>query len=187
MKKLTFLAATLFVIFYSACKTGSTDSNTSSSTVSGNQEVLADQIECDVKTIKPDDWADEDWNDAVKNIDRKKIFTSVVEAVLSGKQKAYNYVSNEEYTIDQLKKMMSGVDTVYKENPSTGEMTPEARKWEVGPDQITFLKVREKWLFDAEAFKLTTVPVQMIICKNVYGADSTLKGQTALFYVKLNN
>ena len=173
MKKI-ILAATV------AFATGLSPSCTQESSTSGHEEVpapsssnyelWAEQVESTTDVVKPDGWSEQDWNSVTKNIDREKIFISITQAALSGKQQAYNYITDSALTVEQVKSSL-----VLSETSN------------VGAKDISHIRVKEKLYFDAENFKLLKQPTALSLFVNSYAEDGSIRGYKPLFYVKLKN
>lgn len=185
MKNLILSISILSIValMFSSCKR---DSDPSGQGVSGTKELWAEQIESVANTKKPEGWSDADWNAVTKNVNYKDIFNTLTSAVLEGKQQAYNYITDTALTIDQVKSMMSKTDTNYVED-KLGIMTAKPVIVTLAAEDISVIRVREKWYFDKEKFKLETQSSAMALFVNSYAEDGSLRGIKPLFYVKLNN
>ena len=163
-----FIAFAFIAFTYISCdqenKSASTSSAPSTTTTvnTNGLEVWAEQIESNINLTVPDDWAPEDWH-AIFKPDRKKIYQDISEAVLSGKQKAYNFFTDSVYSIEQIKTIINI------------------------PDTISLIRIREKVYFDKENFKLQRVPNTLALYVSHHSDDGTFVGYKPLFYVKLNN
>ena len=165
----------------------SVDSAVSGNENSSGKDLWAEQVESSTNLTVPDDWAPEDWNTVFKKIDRKSIYADIIDAVLSGKQPAYNFFSNSAYSVEEVKSLLHKTDSVYEENPATHKAERKIKKTDIGPENISLFRVREKVFFDKEKFKLIRVPSVLILYTNYYTDDGTFRGFKPLFYVKLNN
>jgi hypothetical protein len=198
MKKKLIAIATITVVFsMSSCKqenipkeenttkqentAGTVEENKTNTTTtsSGNKELWAEQVESSIALTVPDDWAPEDWNTIFKKVDRKAIYNDVIDAVLNGKQKAYNFFNDSAYTVDQVKSILN--------KPERQKNQDKIVENKTGPDNISVMRVREKVYFDKEKFKLGTIPTALILYINHYSEDGSFVGYKPLFYVKLNN
>jgi hypothetical protein len=130
-------------------------------------DVWAEQVESNTELIKPEGWTEEDWSARFKSLDKKIMLNTILDAVRSGKQKAYDFFTEAEYRI-------TAVDSLLKE-------------LNVTPESISLIKVREKLFFDKDKFSLHKQATRMTLCIHKFRADSTVMGDQPLFYVKLNN
>src|SRR5687768_1453702 len=71
--------------------------------------------------IKPADFDSSDWRYHAKFVDNKKIVRTILDAVMSGKRKAYAEILDEksEISIEDIKAMMNKTDTVMKDDPNS--------------------------------------------------------------------
>jgi hypothetical protein len=128
------------------------------------KELWADQVESSTNLSLPEDWTKEDFNSIYKNINRSTIYNDIIDAVLSGKQKAYNFFNDSAYSIEQVKAILG------KPNRTAND--------------LSLFRVREKVYFDKENFKLERVPNSLILYVN-HVADGAFHGYEPLFYVKI--
>ena len=172
MRKTHFLFTVIAAlsILYSCKHEDRSPTDQTNSNDSANKELWAEQLESAANITKPEGWSDQDWNSVTKNVDREKIFNTIVESVLSGKQQAYDYITDSAITVEQVKSMLLA-DA--KTNITAGD--------------ISLIKVREKWYFDKEKFKLEKQANALSLFVNSYAGDGSVRGYKALFYVKLNN
>ena len=184
---LSIFIAALHLMFSSCKQNDSSVNEHTSADVSGTMELWAEQIESTANTKKPEGWSDADWNSVTKNVDYKKIFNTITESVLDGKQRAYNYISDSVYTLDEIKSMITRSDTIYVEDPKTGKFKETVTMVSLKAEDISVIRVREKWNFDKEKFKLEKQATAMALFVNSYADDGSVRGYSPLFYVKLNN
>ena len=175
MKKIfVFIAITSLL---HSCKQENGNSNTDKG------ELWAEQVESATSLIKPEGWTDEDWKSVAKGINRDKICNTIVESVLSGKQQAYDYITDAPIPTEQVYWLINKVDSAQQEDPATHKMKTWAVKTTVNP---TTVKCREKWYFDKEKFTMKSEISTIALFTNVYSEEGDLRGVKALFYVKLN-
>jgi hypothetical protein len=150
--------------------------NKSRNNGSENNLVWAELVESKTVLIKPEGWDDEYWNSVNKNVDRQKIFETIVDAVLSGKQKAYNIITDEVLTVEQAKEML---DNIQLDN--MGEMTSQ----KITPQDLSTIRMREKWTFDEREFKMYKVVTRIDLLLKKLDQTGVHIGDKALFYVNL--
>lgn len=161
MKQLFFSISSISLIWLlAACNQGS---KTNPSFDPANGEIWAEQVESNTSIMKPDSWADEDWKKVNKNVDKEKIFNSIVDEVISGKQKAYDFFTDSAYTVDEVK----------------------ARLENIKASSISAIRTREAWDFDKEKFMLNKQVKSICFFVPKIGEDGEYMGDKALFYVKL--
>ncbi|RKX19589.1 MAG: hypothetical protein DRP35_07465 [Candidatus Zixiibacteriota bacterium] len=89
--------------------------------------------------------------------DKEKFISQLVDSVLSGKVKAYDYFDNSEMTISQIRQQMGlNVDTTFIEDPETGEMQKKVITTEFNPDDVRELYVYERWFYSPEKVRFKT-------------------------------
>ena len=190
MKKLFFLKffiLTGFLYLVISCsneKRQSEETGVSSADTAG-KELWAERIESSASLTIPEGWTEEDWKSVTEGIDQEKIFNTVFESVLSGKQQAYDYISDSPITADQVKKMMITTGNRLISGPDSTQVSEEYADTITAKDLST-VKCREKWYFDKEKFALKSEISSIALFTNVYSETGDLKGIKALFYVKLN-
>ncbi len=162
MKKIFFSISGISLIWlFSACN----NENKANSSDSTKAEIWVEQVESNTSIMKPDSWADEDWKKVNKNVNKEKIFNTIVDAVMSGKQKAYDFFTDSVYTVDEVKARLS---TINAEN-------------------ISAIRTREIWNFDKETFTLKKQVKSICLFVPKISEEDEYIGDKALFYVKLNN
>jgi hypothetical protein len=182
------IAVSVFCLFPS-CNGERTDKKDSkkNSSDSAGLELWAEQIESSASLVKPEGWSDEDWHQMAKGVDQEKIFNTVVEAVLNGKAKAYDYISDSEITTDQVKSMLHYIDTLYVENiDHPGEMLVKSEKHDLKSSDISMIRFKEKWHFDKENLKFETKVNSIALFTTSYSETGEVRGNKALFYINLN-
>ncbi len=163
MKQLFFFISSISLIWLlSACNH---ENNTSPSSGSATTDAWAEQVESNTALMKPDSWADEDWKKVNKNVAKEKIFSTIINAVTSGKQKAYDFFTDSAYTVDEVK----------------------ARLENIKAENISAIRTRETWNFDNEKFRLEKQVKSICLFIPKISEEGEYIGDKALFYVKLNN
>lgn len=170
------------ILIYSALAltmlSGITSCSNDTETIDPNNDVWAELVESKTVLLKPEGWDDEYWNSVNKNVNRQQIFTTIVNEVLSGKQKAYNILTDELLTVEQVKEMLDNVQM-----NDAGEMASE----KVKPEDLSTIRMREKWVFDKTNFKLHKHVTRIDLLLKKLDLDGTYLGDKALFYVKLED
>ncbi|MBA3706967.1 MAG: hypothetical protein H0W84_14020 [Bacteroidetes bacterium] len=161
MKKIFFLSLSLAGILFS-CKPENKTGDDKIIT-SENQDIWAEQIEANTSLVKPDGWADEDWQAVNKNVDQQKIFNTIADAVISGEQTAYDFFTDSTYTLEEAKARLENIKS------------------------ISSVRTRETWNFDKKKFKLEKKVTRICLFIPKLNEAGEYLGDKALFYVKSNN
>jgi len=83
--------------------------------------------------------------------DKVKFISQLVDSVLAGKIKAYDYFDNSVMTIDQIKEQLGiQVDTVFFEDIDSGKMQHKIVVSEFNPDNVRELYVYERWFYSPD-------------------------------------
>ncbi len=81
--------------------------------------------------------------------DKIKFVSQLVDSVLAGKIKVYDYLDNTEMTKDDIMSQIGMVnDTVWVENPETGELQQKIIENKFNPDDVRELYVYERWFYN---------------------------------------
>lgn len=185
LNKLSF--GICLIAFLSACDNQKADSETTISTIdTSGKELWAERIESSLSLTRPEGWTQEDWKSVAQGIEQEKIFNTILESVMSGQQQAYDYISDTPITIDQVKGIITRVDSSWVDD-GNGNFKAEVSKITTTAKDISTVKCREQWYFDKEKFSLQSKISSIALFTNVYNETGDLMGIKALFYVKLNN
>jgi Gliding motility associated protein GldN len=169
MKNKTFFILGFASLAFSSCKH---DNGTSA-----NGTVWAELVESKTVLLKPECWDDEYWNSVNKHVERQKIFNTIVDAVLNGKQKAFNILTDQELTVDEVKDILKNVQL----NASGEE---ESQK--ITPEDLSMIRMREEWRFDEKEFRLEKHVSRIDLLLKKMDETGVYIGDKALFYVNLN-
>jgi hypothetical protein len=140
------------------------------------KQVWAGLVESKTILIKPESWEDEYWNSVNKNMDSHEIFNTLVDAVLSGKKEAYNLFTDSVLTIDEVKAMVDQNGAVNTEETETKKITA---------DDLSMIRMREKWVFDKAKFKLEKQVTRIDLLFKKLDENGHYIGDKPLFYVYL--
>lgn len=184
MKKIFLSVNVIFMLLLCfSCKHENNDKNSQDS-VKG--ELWAEQVESSASLTKPEGWSDEDWKTVAKGIDQEKIFNTVVESVLNGKQQAFDYITDSPISSDKVKSILTTTDTSLIDH-GDGTIEQKATTTTINAKDISTVKFREKWYFDKEKFMLQSQITSIALFTNAYSEAGEIRGIKALFYVKLNS
>lgn len=181
MKKSFFVFALMSnLVLLNSCSTDNktnTESGTNNSTEStSNSNVWAELVESKTIFVKPEGWDDEYWNSVNKNLNKDVLFNTIVEAVLSGERKAYDIFTDSLLTVDEIKELVK-----INANDSINQYN-EAK---VGPSDLSLLRMREKWTFDKEKFRLEKKVSRIDLVYKKLNLSGEYVGDKPLFYVNL--
>lgn len=138
---------------------------------SAKNEVWAEQIQSTSAMIQPFDYDDAYWKSLNKNVNRTQIFNTIVDAVLSGKLQAYDIVTNAPLSISKVKSALVRLGD-----------TPKL----VTKNDISKIRMNEKWVFDKKTFKLTKHITRIdLLITQMDDAGEITGNDKPLFYVKL--
>lgn len=179
LKKLFFsLFAISFLCLLTCCnQENNTTENKIVASNDSTKEVWVELVESRTPLIMPEGWDEEYWNSVNKKVDKQKIFNAIVDAVVSGKKQAYNLGTDSALTIDEVK-MMLGSDAGNAGN---------SKLEKINADDLSMIRMREKWIFDKEKFTLEKKITRIdLTCKKMSEDGTTYVGDKALFYVYLD-
>jgi len=131
----------------------------------------AELVESKTVMIKPESWEDDYWNSVNKNMDKNKLFNTIVDAVLSGKKQAYDLFTDSLLTIDQVKEKLI-------DNSNAGK--------KIDAEDLSMIRMREKWVFDNAKFKLEKEVTRIDLLLKKLDETGQYIGDKPLFYVNLN-
>jgi hypothetical protein len=180
MKKTTFSLFAVSIIWLTSCSNqgnNRAEKKAAASQDSTNKEVWAELVESKTVLIKPDGFQDDYWNSVNKKMDRHELFNTIVEAVLNGKQKAYSILTDSALTLDEVKAV---VDLNGAKSEGNGEK-------KINSDDLSAIRMREKWVFDKEKFQLEKHVTRIDLLYKKVDENGEYLGDKALFYVNLNN
>ena len=179
MKKIFFYFFPISLVFLmtQCTQESKTIENKTTASTDSTKDVWAELVESKTILVKPESWEDEYWNSVNKNMDNKTIFNTLVDAVLSGKVQAYNLFTDSLFTIDEVKAMVD----VNNGNAENAEIKT------INADDLSMIRMREKWIFDKEKFKLEKQVTRIDLLFKKLDETGQYIGDKPLFYVYLNN
>lgn len=145
------------------------------STAKGEEWV--ELVESKTILVKPEGWDDDYWNEVNKNVQSIKIFNTLVNAVMEGKLKAYNILTDEPLSIEDVKNAI--------ENAQLNE-NGEYQSHEVTYYDLSTIRTREQWFFDEKEFQLEKKVSRIDLLIKKLNFEGEYIGDKALFYVHLN-
>ncbi len=128
---------------------------------SNNLELWADTIIYDVLIVNPD--STDDWQEQkLKYLNQKKLVDDLFESIYSGQKKAYNYYTNSEYSIQDIK-----------------EFEKDYSRGDIGKIQFS-----ESWLYDKKSGKYIKQVYSILVAYTLYDSSNNIRGYKAGFYIK---
>jgi len=174
MKFKCFLFLTVYIIFFSACKQEPTENNTAepdnTTNINPNDFIqnqsafkVADSIMyiANVKNPDPEAYYMNDW---LGGTNTKLLADKIFDAVYNKRLKAYNYITGEEMTIEEIK-----------------NLEKEFNRKNIG--QILFT---EDWYFDDKELKMYKQVNSIMLAYFRYDDDGNLLGNKSGIRVYLN-
>ncbi len=154
---------------------------------SNTKIVWAENVQTVVPLEKDPLWTDEEWT-AVYKYDKEKIFTSITNAVLAGKLKAYADYPGTPYSVKEFSNILVQFDTTTVADPNNPEnITISPLKREVKSSDIVQMKFNEKIELDTVSFMLSNKVSYITFLSRKYNDVGELLGLKKLFDVKLND
>lgn len=169
MKKLSLGIMACSISFLTCCKQDSTED---SADMQGKEQ-WAELVETKTIFVKPEGWEDSYWESVNKKVELNKLFNTVVDAVLSGKVKAYDIFTDSLLTVERVKEMVI-------------LPTEASNDSKVNAEDISLIRMREKWVFDKERFHLEKQVSRLDLIYKYLDEAGEYIGDKALFYVNLN-
>lgn len=134
----------------------------------------------DIEKTFFDDPEDEDFSEF------SELFREVVQGVYDGDLQAYEYWAGDPISADSAHNMFIHVDTLYIENPETQKFDMRVVKTDYSED-ILSIKIKEKWYFDKENWKIEKDVVAIAPRVPVYNPQTgELRGYSPLFWIFLD-
>lgn len=179
-KSVLILIITGFVCFYISCKPeNNTEKNNSlPATDSTQKELWAEEVESKTILVKPEGWEEEYWKSINKNMNSELLFNTIVDAVLSGKKKAYDLLTDSVLSVDEVK-------TIVAAKHDKTAVEPGIEPKVTAPD-LSMIRMREKWFFDTEKFRLEKKVTRIDLTYKKLDESGAYIGDKPLFYVYLD-
>lgn len=169
MKKLSLGIMVCSISFLISCKQDTADD---SADMQGKEQ-WAELVETKTIFVQPEGWEDSYWESINKKVELGKLFNTVVDAVVGGKVKAYDIFTDSLLTVERVKEMV----VLPTENNNASKVNAE---------DISLIRMREKWVFDKERFRLEKKVTRLDLIYKYLDESGEYIGDKALFYVNLN-
>lgn len=183
--------AAIFMVAACGNETKPTDATTepTAAATTADGELWGEHVRSQAEIIKPEDWDSSDWARVNKFVDQQKIASTIMDAVMSGKQKAFDpFDENVEISVETLNSKMHQKDTLLIEDPAKpGVFEQKIVEREFSNESITNIRFIEDWYFDKVKFKLTKKVTGIVLGQSVLNDDGSFKGLKPIILVKLNN
>jgi hypothetical protein len=155
----------LFIIILSAI--GCNNKPATNSTASGftTNELIADTIFYPVR-IKNIDTTDV-WADSrLKKLNSNRLVDDIFKSVYEGKSTAYNYLTDQPLTVEEVKNIES--------------------KEDFSRDKVVELEFREKWWYSPDRSVFKKEVLSILVAYAVYDEFGDFSRMKAAFYIKIN-
>ncbi len=177
-----YTTTSLLIAFAAVCTLACCKPETKSDAASSSDEQIdttkkelwAGLVESNTSLVMPEGWDEEYWKSVNKNTNINKLFNTVVDAVLSGKKQAYDIFTDSVLTVQQVAAMVG-------RSGNAAEGVSE----KVGADDLSLIRMREKWVFDKEKFKLEKQVTRIDLVYKKLDESGEIIGNKPLFYVNL--
>lgn len=118
--------------------------------------------------------------------DISNLMVELLNDVLAGKLQAYDPLTEEPITLEEVRGKLFHTDTVFYEDPASGEMKAEAVTRDYG-SRFYSVKFREQWRYDPDGTVIDRKVIAMAPRIPVYSSmGGELRGHTSLFWVKVD-
>ena len=179
MKKITILLLST-VMF--ACN------NQKNEETKNNSLLWAENVEALVPMVQDSAWTKENWDEVYK-YDKPLIFSSITNAVLTGKLKAYSSYPDGELSVNDFKDILAKWDSTHMtqdpNNPGTMFVSPLLIK--TTPADIVQIRFNEKIELDTVNYTINKkVSFVTFVGPHIDNATGEVDGLKKLFDVKLN-
>ena len=155
---------------------------------SENKITLTERIQYPVFIKSPYDEDTDWWCENMEGPKREQFINIIVDAALSGKVKAYDYINNTPLTKSEVEVIFNRYDTVLYTRPvapfdevDTVINTKLDRK---DIHRVTFL---EEWYFDEKNFIIEKKVVGVAPALTLYADSGEIKGYKPLFWVYMDD
>lgn len=144
---------------------------------------VTQRILYDVAIINKDqdfDW----WVQNIEGAKREELISDIFSAIVSGKVKAYDYITHKPMAKDEINSLLKHTDTISFESPQPPyEIIDSIIITELNKKDIEKLRFMEEWYMDKNtlAFNKKVVGICPMIAK--YGNNSEFRGYMPLFWV----
>ncbi len=112
----------------------------------------------------------------------------ILDAIKKGKVKAYSNLDDRfttALTRDQITEILIGdPDTVYVEDPFTGEITMKITQRQFNPDIVTKYRIKEDWMFDRNLGRMVVRIIGLAPIKDILDENTGVyRGSQAIFWL----
>ncbi len=134
-------------------------------------------------------WSTSSQLNADNKMDRKKIFSSLIDAVLAGKLKAYLNFPESELTANEVQAILVQWDSTHTvEDPNNpGTMISAPMKYEISASNTTQLIFNETIMLDTVSYAINKKVSYVTLCTSKMTNTGEIIGIKKVFDVKMNN
>lgn len=120
--------------------------------------------------------------------DRKALIIIIKEALIDGRLTAYgNALTDDQFNLPMTKSEVEAlfvkVDTLFRENPDTGEQEKVPQKIELGAEDIIKYQVKEDWFFDKQRSVLDVRIIGICPLRISKSDNGDVKGFSPMFWI----
>lgn len=129
------------------------------------------------------------WCESIKIQFNKELPQILFEEVIAGNVDVYPAKTDgspdfsRNLSESEIKKLITFRDTVYTENPQTGEMDMKVTDHEISPENILKIRINQSWDFDKKQFRMTSKITSTAVLKDNY-LMGEVKNSEPLFWIK---
>lgn len=148
-----------------------------------NKTLVTDRIQYDVSIVSPDpeyDW----WVQNIEGSRRETFVKELLEGASSGRVKAYDFVSNQLLTAQEVKNILRRVDTVSLERPEPPHMLYDTvLVREISIRDISRIRFLEEWQMDKNSLAVTKKVSGVCPLVEVFTEAGESRGFKPLFWI----
>ncbi len=163
MKSILPAIVIILIISVSCQNKNSNIEKKTSISIEEEMELWADTIIYDVLILNPDS-TDEWQNKKIKNLNHKKLVDDIFNSIYSGKKSAFNYYTNQPYSIDDIK-----------------DFEDSYPRKDIGK-----LQFEECWKYDQNTGNIKKEIFSILVAYTLYDSTGNIRGYKAGFYIKNN-
>jgi len=176
LKTMKKLLLPLSILFLAAC--GQKDEHAAPASAEGYTKEFDYAV--DAGGMFHPDLTDEDFSDV------QTLISQMIADVLSGKLKAYDPMDiTKELTVDDVRNRLVTVDSVYVEDPESGNMTLTIIETD-HTSAFYSVKFREQWKYAPNGGIIDRKVLAVAPRGPVYSSDGNILGHNSLFWIKVN-
>lgn len=123
--------------------------------------------------------------------DRKSLFDVIKDAMVNeGTITPYSIGAvgtddefTQQLTIDEVKALLSRIDTQYVEDINTGEMVPQIVQTDITTDKVKMYRMKEEWFFDKQKSVMEVRIIGIAPMKEMFNQAQESLGYAPIFWI----